>query len=71
MIIRINMKQEAFKERIDEIEQDYDYAALVQQVDTLYDEIGAVVMRCISTAGEDPIQLFVPEERPPYPNYPA
>lgn len=71
MIIRINMKQEAFKECIDEIEQDYDYAALVRQVDSFYDELGASVMRCISTTGEDALQLFAPKEKSSYPNYPA
>jgi hypothetical protein len=71
MMIRLNAEHLSFEKRIDEIEQTHDYASLVHQVDELYDELGATVMRCISTTGEDALQFFVPKERPSYPNYPA
>jgi hypothetical protein len=71
MMIDVNMEQEAFRERVDEIEQDYDYAGLAQQVESFYEELGVTVMRCISTTGEDGMRFFIPKEKSSYPNYPA
>jgi hypothetical protein len=65
------MEHEAFQKRIDHIEEDHDYAGLVKQVEGLYEEMGATVIRCISTTGEDALQFFAPKEKPSYPNYPA
>ena len=71
MIIRLNEEQLAFEQRIDEVEMSSDFVMLANQVEAVYEEIGATVMRCIPKAGEDPIQLFVPKERRIYPDYPA
>jgi hypothetical protein len=71
MMIDVNMEQEAFRQRVDEIEQDHDYAGLVRQVESLYEELGVTVMRCVSTTGEDAMQFFIPKEKSSYPNYPA
>lgn len=72
MMIRLNMEHLAFEKRINEIEKLSDYAAMAARIDKIYEELGAVVMDNVSTQGEEPkTELFIPPERPPYPNYPA
>lgn len=71
MMIRLNMEHEAFEKRIDEIEESSDYAALVASVESMYEELNAVVMDNVSTQGEAPrTELFIRPEST-YPNYPA
>jgi|GEM_PF-6553540 len=72
MMIRLNMEQLAFEERINEVEKLSDYAAMAARVDKVYEELGALVLENVSTQGEKPrTELFIPPERPAYPNYPA
>ncbi len=50
------------------------HAAIAQQVDAVYDAIGARVLYGVSYAGEDPVRLYAPPDQvndSPYPNYPG